>query len=407
MIEAYEAAVSACDPQAAVAAAITVDDGGLALGDARFDGATKSDVVVVALGKAAAAMARGADMRLGPLRGIAVSNHVEPSPVPLLVGSHPVPSAASLEGGELLLAFVENLAPTDIVLYLISGGGSSIAVAPAMPLTFEDLEHLNSVLLRSGAPIGDVNEVRAAVSRIKGGRLAAACPAVRSTTLVLSDVVGVGVTHVASGPSLGAGMGARAMDVVRRYGFDSVVGSRVMEALALFDPLPPDHRQNATVVGSSEVAARAAVSYFRSHGLGAAVITSEMTGEARTVAREMVRKADPERVLVQTGETTVTVRGSGRGGRNQEAALSAAIEIAGSDVVFGAFGTDGIDGATPAAGAVVDGSTAATALDSDVDLLDSLETNDSFTSLSAIDAVLIRGDTGTNVGDLWMVADIG
>lgn len=407
MIEAYEAAVSACDPFAAVADAITVDDDGVTLGNVRFDGASPSDVVVVALGKAASAMVRGAEMRLGSVRGIAASNHTEPCPVPLVVGSHPVPTMASLDVGESLLAFVESITPTDIVLYLISGGGSSIAVAPLHPLTIEDLADLNRALLRSGTPIGDMNEVRASVSRIKGGRLAAVCRARRSTTFVLSDVVGVGVSHVSSGPSLGAGMGRHAVDVARRFGLDAMVGPTIMDVLASSDPISSEQRPQSTEIGSPGVAARAAVSYFVSRGLRARVVTSEMEGEARMVARDMVRMADPDLFLVQTGETTVTVRGSGRGGRNQEAALSAALEIAGTGVVFGAFGTDGIDGATPAAGAVVDGSTATLARGAGVDLVGSLETNDSYTALSAIDAVLMRGDTGTNVGDLWMVTDVG
>jgi len=403
MIGAYEAAVAACDPEPAVSRAISLDDRGVTVGVTRFEGAVPDDFVVVALGKAASAMVRGAVAKLGELRGIAVSNHVEPCPVPLYVGSHPVPTSDSLAAGERLLDFVAGLEATDIVLFLISGGGSSIAVAPREGLSVEDLSGLNDLLLRSGMPIGEMNEIRAAVSRIKGGRLAGASRAARSVTLVVSDVVGVGDQHVASGPSLGAGMGADARSIVGKYGLESIVSLAVVDALTSATPLSPDTTAPFTVVGSSQLAADAAASYLEEHGFSARIVTTALSGEARSRAVEMVRAAVPGVVSIATGETTVVVTGSGRGGRNQEAALAAAIEISGQTTVFGALGTDGIDGDTPAAGAVIDGVTSASAIAAGIDLSASLENNDSFTALSGLGATVVTGDTGTNVGDLWMV----
>jgi len=403
MIGAYEAAVAACDPEPAVSRAISFDDGGVTVGGTRFEGAVPDDFVVVALGKAASAMVRGAVAKLGELRGMAVSNHIEPCPVPLFVGSHPVPTSDSLEAGEHLLDFVSGLEPTDIVLYLISGGGSSIAVAPREGLTVEDLRGLNEVLLRSGMPIGEMNEIRAAVSRIKGGRLAAASGASRSVTLVVSDVVGVDESHVASGPSLGAGMGAEAWSISEKYGLETAVAPAIVEALKSSRTLSPGDAGPFTVVGSSQLAADAAAGYLDKHGFSTRIVTTALSGEARSRAVEMVRAAVPGVVSIATGETTVVVTGSGRGGRNQEAALVAAIEISGTATVFCALGTDGIDGATPAAGAVVDGTTGAAARVAGVDLVAALENNDSFTALSDLGVHVTRGDTGTNVGDLWMV----
>jgi glycerate 2-kinase len=404
MIGAYDAAVAACDPRQAVSQSISIDDEGVTLAGTRFEGARPNDIVLVALGKAASAMACGAAESLRGPRGIAASNHVEPCPVPLRIGSHPLPTPQSLAVGEALLDFVRNLKATDIVLYLISGGGSSIAAAPIQGLTISDLTSLNEVLLRSGMSIGEMNEIRAAVSRIKGGRLAAASAAGQSMTLVMSDVVGVGASHVASGPSLGAGMGAHAEAISRRYGLKSLVTQAVADALTSVTCAAATGAQPYKVIGSPTVAAHAAARYVGERGLEPSIVSTAMSGEARTVAIDMVNAATPSTISIGAGETTVSVAGTGRGGRNQEAALAAAIEISGTSTVFAALGTDGIDGATPAAGAVVDGATAAAARARGVDLGSALENNDSYTALSALDALVIRGHTGTNVADLWIAA---
>ncbi|MCL1587783.1 MAG: DUF4147 domain-containing protein, partial [Actinomycetia bacterium] len=403
LIAAYDAAVEACDPERAVSAAITIDDGGITIGGERFHGANPGDIVVVAIGKAASAMVRGVVAVLGPVRGLAVSNHDGDCSVPLLVGAHPVPDETSLSAGESLLSFVGSLAPDDVVVYLISGGGSSIAVAPAVGVSVSDLADLNRMLMATGVPIGDMNEVRASVSRLKGGRLAGACPADRSVTLVLSDVVGVGPSHVASGPTLGAGMGTAAGSVVARYGIADALPTSVRTAIGASSVEPTRH-QPFLVVGSTEVAADAAARYLASHGVGSIIVTTQLEGEATVEARGFVHDADNGIVTIATGETTVTVVGNGVGGRNQEAALAAAIDISSSTTAFLACGTDGIDGPTPAAGAVVDGRTAERARAMGLDLEHALARNDSHTALSALGATVLRGNTGTNVADLWMVA---
>jgi len=403
LIAAYDAAVEACDPEHAVAVAMTIDDSGITIGGERFHGATSGDIVVVAIGKAASAMVRGVVAVLGPVRGLAVSNHRGDCSVPLLIGAHPVPEETSLSAGESLLSFVGSLEPDDVVVYLVSGGGSSIAVAPAGGVSVNDLADLNRTLMAAGVPIGDMNEVRASVSRLKGGRLARACPAGRSVTLVLSDVVGVGPSHVASGPTLGAGMGTDAQSVAARYGIEDALPTSVRSAIGASFPEPVSHQQ-FMVVGSTEVAADAAARYLASHDVGSSIVTTQLEGEATVEARKLVHDADSGIVTIATGETTVTVVGDGVGGRNQEAALAVASDLSGTDVVFLACGTDGIDGPTPAAGAVVDGRTSERARAIGLDLEHALARNDSHAALSALDAVVIRGDTGTNVADLWMVA---
>jgi glycerate 2-kinase len=403
LIAAYDAAVEACDPERAVAAAITIDDSGMTIGRERFHGATPDDIVVVAIGKAASAMVRGVVAVLGPVRGLAVSNHAGDCAVPLLIGAHPVPDESSLSAGESLLSFVRSLASSDVVVYLMSGGGSAIAVAPAAGTSIGDLADLNRILMAAGIPIGEMNEVRASVSRLKGGRLAAACAAGWSVTLVLSDVVGEGPSHVASGPTLGAGMGTRAAGVVARYQIEEMLPASVTAAIEDSSPVTGLH-EPFSVIGSPEVAASAAARYFTTHGVASIIATTQLEGEARIEARKFIHGADRGIVTIATGETTVTVAGDGVGGRNQEAALAAAISLSDDHTVFLACGTDGIDGPTPAAGAVVDGQTAMRAQRLGMDLEQALARNDSYPVLAALDAVVIRGDTGTNVADLWMVA---
>jgi glycerate-2-kinase len=220
---------------------------------------------------------------------------------------------------------------------------------------------------------------------------------------VLSDVVGAGPSHVASGPSLGANIGTKAAEVLARYRLDDSLLASVVSVINQSSPAP-ERREPYSVVGSTEVAADAAARYLASRGVVSTIATTELEGEARVEARAFIGDAARGVVTIATGETTVTVVGDGVGGRNQEAALAAAIDCAGDDTVFLACGTDGIDGPTPAAGAVVDGQTLARAQTLGLDLHGFLAINDSYTALDALDAVVLRGDTGTNVADLWMVA---
>lgn len=197
-------------------------------------------------------------------------------------------------------------------------------------------------------------------------------------------------------------MGASASAIAQRYDLVDLVPSAVAAAIEDAKPLARQASGPFFIVGSSQLAAAAAASYLDDHGFSSQIATTSLSGEARVRAVEMVRGVASGVVSIATGETTVVVTGSGTGGRNQEAALAAAIEITETDIVFCAMGTDGIDGPTPAAGAVVDGSTSSAASVAGIDLVSALEHNDSYTALSGIGELVIRGETGTNVGDLWM-----
>lgn len=401
---AYDAALAAVEPRAAVARSMSLEQSVLTVGSHVFTGVAAADVVVVAIGKAAPAMATGAHDIIGGDRGLVVTTDVATAPFPILVGSHPIPDASSVMCGESLVAFVRDTDPSDVVLFLISGGGSAAATLPVDGITIDDVAAMNELLITSGLPIEDINDVRTSVSLLKGGRLAAATTAERQVTMVLNDIVGAGPEHVASGPSLGFGLGRNAGEVLTASGLRSRMPHAVADAADRFVPLDQPSTLSYGTVGSPSIAAAAAAAKLRSLGFMAVVTTTDLTGEARHMAVSQVDLTAPGTISVAAGETTVTVSGGGVGGRNQEAALAAALHIDGQDVLFAALGTDGIDGPTPAAGAMVDGDTVSRARSVDVDLVAALEANDSHSVLEALDEVVVTGATGTNVADLWMVA---
>jgi glycerate 2-kinase len=404
ILGAFDAAIAAVEPRAAVARAMSLEDSVFTAGPASFTDVSASDFVVMALGKAAPAMAMGAHDVVGASRGIVVSPVVAAAPLPVCVGSHPIPDTSSLSCGESLLKLATNTKPSDVVVFLISGGGSAVATLPIDGVTIDEISAMNSLLIASGLPIDKINDVRASVSRIKGGRLAEATTAERQVTLVLSDVVGAGPEHVASGPTLGFDLGRDAGKVLEAAGMRTTMPSAVVAAAGRYIPPLKPPSVLSTIVGSPSMAAAAAAAELRSRGFIAEIVTTELSGEARYEAVALVDRTVQGTVSVAAGETTVKVRGRGVGGRNQEAAVAAARYVDGQDVLFAALGTDGIDGPTPAAGAIVDGETASRATSSGNDLKAALATNDSHGILTALGETVVTGPTGTNVADLWIVA---
>jgi glycerate 2-kinase len=404
VLSAYAAALAAVDPRAAVDRSVSLKGSTLTIGDHTFGDVAASDVVVVAIGKAAPAMAAGAHGVVGHGRGFVVSAHSADVPYPMCVGSHPLPDASSFRCGRSLVDFVQQTKPSDVVVFLVSGGGSAAASLPVDGVAVEDLAEMNSELLASGLPIEDINEIRAATSQIKGGLLGAATTAQRQVTLILSDVVGAGPEHVASGPSIGFGLGSRARSVLAESGLRAKMSSAVVRAVDEFvRPEVPEVLMHTTI-GSPSIAAHAAVADLRSSGFDASVATTELVGEAREEAVALAVVTACGTVAVAAGETTVSIRGAGSGGRNQEAALAVAMASEGQDVLFAALGTDGIDGPTPAAGAVIDGMTAIRAKELGIDLSAALEDNDSHSALTALGETVVTGPSGTNVADLWIAA---
>jgi hydroxypyruvate reductase len=403
MIAAYRAALRACDPEAAVQALVAHADGRLRIGDQAFDDVDARDVVVVGVGKAAASMARGLAAVVDVHRGVVVGDHDAECPVDLIVGDHPIPGARSLVAGRRLLDTVSRVLPTDVVVFLVSGGGSALAEDPMPGIDLDDLAVMNRVLTTSAVPITEINEVRAVTSRIKAGRLAEATGTGRVVTLVLSDVVAGAPMHVASGPTIGHGLGEGARGVIEHRGLGAALPRAVLDAAASVSHLegPPGPWK---VVGSPDIAALAAASFLRDQGYAVDVEDPPLDGVVEAAVERVLDHTPDGAVLVAAGEVVVRVDGVGIGGRNQHAALIAAERIAGTGMVFGAFATDGRDGPTDAAGAVVDGGTWARIADAGVDASAALADFDSGTALGAAGASIVVGPSGTNVADLWIVA---
>lgn len=376
----------------------------LRVGSRSFADVDPRDIVIVAIGKAAAGMAIGAGDAVGASRGIVVTTHGTDVPYRLCVGSHPIPDEMSVRCGEALLSLVAGTRASDVVVFLMSGGGSAVAVAPVEGVSIEDLAEMNRLLIVSGMPIEDINAVRASVSRIKGGGLADAAGTEQRATLILSDVVGASPAHVASGPSTAFVVGSNPALVIDAYGLRRELPGPVVAAIERSIDAAERPASPFDVIGSPEIAAKAAVEFLQSSGFDATLATTDMRGESRHEAVAFVDRASRGTITVAAGETTVEVRGQGVGGRNQEAALGAAIHIEGRDIVFASVGTDGIDGPTQAAGAVVSGATASKARDLGLNLEGALADNDSHTVLTALGETVVTGPSGTNVADLWMVA---
>ena len=401
LLGAFLSAIDGVDPEAATARAAA----GLGLEDARR-------VVAVAAGKASLKMISGLGRVVDLTDGVVVTSVPGAAPVPVIVGGHPVPTSGSVSGGRRALELASSTGPDDVLVCLVSGGASALLAAPADGLTLGDLRDTNRVLLACGADITEVNAVRKHLSAVKGGRLGAAASPARLVTLILSDVVGDPLDVIASGPTVpDPTTYDDALDVVRRYHLDDRLPSSVVEHLERGaagripeTPKRPHPGHDVELVGSGSVAAEAAASFVRSRGIPARVATTRLTGDARRAAGEaLATRASGDEVLIFAGETTVTVTGSGRGGRNQEAALFAATEIDGRSVTFLAGGTDGIDGPTDAAGGIVDGGTIGRGRTLGLDATTALADNDAYPYLSATGDLIVTGPTGTNVADLWLI----
>ncbi|MEN8113155.1 MAG: DUF4147 domain-containing protein [Actinomycetota bacterium] len=401
LLDAFRAGVAGVEPEAATAAAAS-----------GFDFTGVGRVIVIAAGKASVAMARGFGSIMEPDDGVVVTPVSGDAPVPVVLGRHPVPDAGSVEGAGRALALASDAGPEDVVVFLISGGASALLAAPAPGLALADLQETNRALLECGADIIETNTVRKHLSAIKGGRLAAAACRARLVTLVLSDVVGDPLDAIASGPTIPDPTTYEdALDVVERRDLTSRLPGVVIDHLERGragergeTPKKSHPCHEIQLIGSGAIAAEAAASFVRSRGMPARVITTRHVGEAKEAAlAALAVPADDDEVLVFAGETTVTVTGAGKGGRNQEAALAAAVSIEGEAVTFLAGGTDGIDGPTDAAGGIVDGGTIGRGRERGLDADSFLADNDAYRYLAATGDLIMTGPTGTNVADLWLI----
>jgi glycerate-2-kinase len=331
---------------------------------------------------------------------------------------HPVPDDSGVAAASRVMALVEAMRSDDLLLFLLSGGGSSLMPLPAHPVSLADKATVTSLLLASGADITEINTVRKHLSAIKGGRLAVRCRG-SIETLAISDVVGDQLAFIASGPTVADPTTfADALSVfVRHRLLDRVpptVRSMIEDGAAGRLPdtpktLPDRHR--AGVIASNRIAVDAAADEARRRGFAPRVLTTSLTGEAREAGTRIAAAArearlhgrgdGPPACLIWGGETTVTIRGSGKGGRNQEIALAAAVGLEGFDgVLVASFATDGKEGNTDAAGAFASGATIAAGARSGLDARAALAANDSHAFLTAAGELIVTGPTGTNVNDI-------
>lgn len=383
----------------------------------------KGRLVVIGAGKASAAMAKVVEEHWpGELSGLVVTRYGYAVPcrrIEIIEASHPVPDEASVTASKRMLDTVRGLGPDDLVLCLISGGGSSLLVAPAEGLSLADKQAVNQALLKSGASIGEMNCVRRHLSGIKGGRLAAACHPAKVVTLLISDVPGDRPMDIASGPTVpDPTTCADALDIVKRYRLELPAPALALLQSGRGESVKPGDARLAgsTVqfVATPQMALEAAATVARDAGLPVHILGDSIEGEARDVGKVMAGIAlqvarhrqpfEPPCVLLSGGETTVTVRGSGRGGRNVEFLLSLAIALEGHPAIHALAGdTDGVDGLEEIAGATMDPDTLERAWTLGRKPRDSLDDNDGHGLFQALGDSVVTGPTLTNVNDFRAV----
>lgn len=376
-------------------------------------------LIVVGAGKASAAMARAVeDHWTGALLGLVVTRYGYGVPcerIEIVEAAHPVPDAAGLAAAQRILQLVQGLNENDLVLCLISGGGSSLLPLPLDGLTLEHKQTVNRALLQSGATISEMNCVRRHLSAIKGGRLAVACNPARVVTLLISDVPGDDPINIASGPTVADPTSCEdALAIVKRYGIDLPAEVRAVLESGRGESVKPGDprlaRNSVHMVAAPQMALEAAAQVARDAGYGAYILGDALEGEARDVGKvlagialQVVQRDQPVQtpcVLLSGGETTVTLRGKGSGGRNVECLLSMGIALAGHPRIHALAGdTDGVDGVAEIAGAFIGPDTLARAHALGLKPNDSLNDNDGHGFFGKLGDAVVTGPTLTNVND--------
>jgi len=427
LLEIFSAGLRAVDPRAAVLRALVRRGDELLVAGRSYPLKDCERILVVGAGKAGAPMARAAEEVLGErIRQGSVTvkyGHALPlQRVEVREAAHPVPDEQGIRATERIMELCRGAGPRDLVLCLISGGGSALLVCPARGIGLRDIQAVTSEMLSCGASIGEINAMRKHLSRVKGGQLARLCAPASVVTLILSDVVGDPLDVIASGPTVpDSSSFADCVEIVDRYGLSARLPGAVMEILkqGRAGALPENPRagdgifrrvQNE-IVGNNLSAVLAAAGKAAELGYRPLVLSTRMEGETRVVARvhaDIFREAratghpaPPPLCVLSGGETTVTLKGKGKGGRNTEFSLAAAIHLQGErDIYFLSGGTDGTDGPTDAAGAYADGATVERGRRLGLDPHAFLEENNSYAYFETLGDLLVTGPTQTNVMDL-------
>jgi glycerate 2-kinase len=429
-LRSLECALNAVDSKQLVKSRVSLEDSILRVDGHSFDLKAFKNVYVVGGGKASGSMAEALEKILGKritagIVNVPYGSKHKTSIIKLHESSHPLPDEAGVEGTRRMLEIAEQAEKDDLIICLISGGGSSLMPSPRSGISLEDKRKLTSALLKSGATISQINTVRKHTSDFKGGWLAKKAYPATLLNLILSDVVSDQLDFIASGPAVpDSTTFVEARKVLEKYGLWETAPSSIRKVLSdgekgLIAETPKAgdaafEKVYNVIIGNNRSASLAACKYLKSVGLNTLLLTSTLEGEARyggtmlaSVAREILASSNPvpkPAGIIAGGETTVTVTGKGLGGRNQELALSAVLMLKNADaVVMASMSTDGVDGPTDAAGAIVDGNTFERAAKLQLNPKDYLAENDSYRFFSKLGDLIFTGPTGTNVNDISLI----
>jgi glycerate 2-kinase len=426
----FEAGLVASDPELLIGRRLQLDGQILHAGERLYNLANHGDLYVVGAGKATARMALAVEALLGErvAGGIVIVKRGHSVPLKKLEvveAGHPIPDQAGVNGTETIIRLLGRTQKTDLILCLISGGASALLACPVAGLSLHDKQQTTQALLNCGARIQEVNAIRKHISRVKGGRLAELAYPSTVLSLILSDVIDDSIDNIGSGPTApDSSTFADCLSIIDRYSVGKIIpvavrsllekgaAEEIVDTPKAGDPI--FQKVQNLIVGNNQLALVAAKEKAEALGYNTLVLSSSTEGEARRVAidhaamaRDVLsgsRPIHPPACIISGGETTVAIQGDGLGGRNQEFALAAAIEIDGlKGVVVLSGGTDGTDGPTDAAGGIVDGTTVQRARDKGLDARSYLERNDSYPFLKTVGDLLITGPTLTNVMDLRLV----
>lgn len=434
-MEILESALTACDPRDFVKNGVRLKGSLLKSGSTSINLDEFDRIFVVGAGKASGAMAEAVEGILG--NGIVdgavniqrgTAQRFRTNCIKLIEAEHPIPDEEGFKGAKRIIKLLEDMKENDLVVSLISGGGSALLPLPASDIALAEMQSVTNSLLKCGATINEVNIVRKHISEIKGGRLAKRAYPATLICLLISDVVGDPLPSIASGPTVpDPSTYSDAVGILRRYGIweSSPKAVRLhlnkgLEGKVSESPKPGDpyfKKVHNIILGSNRIALKAASAKARELGLTPTILSSFVEGEARyvgtviaSVAREFALSEgflSKPAVVLAGGETTVTVIGSGKGGRNQELVLSASLRVRGLEgVVIASAGTDGLDGPTDAAGALVDGSTAKRAQEKGMNPVEYLDNNNSYHFFKSLRDLIMTGPTGTNVNDVMILVSL-
>ena len=427
-----EAAISAVDPKLLVKNAVRLQGHKLRVKNLTVDLTGYDRILAVGGGKASGGLAEALEELLGNRLDSGMINvprgtaeRFRTRVIQVNEAGHPIPDHGGVEGANKIMEMLKGLDERTLVITLLSGGGSALLPLPQEGISLEDKQETTNLLLTCGATIEEINVVRKHISRLKGGRLAAYAFPATVLCLLVSDVVGDALPSIASGPTVpDPSTFTEAVETLRRYNIWERIPDAVKEYLRggvmgenPESPKPGDVRFSQVhnvLLGNGEVALEASERRAKELGLNSLILSSYMEGEARHVgtvlsalAREMIvtnRPLATPGVVLAGGETTVTVTGTGRGGRNQETVLGAALHLVKTHgVAIASMGTDGVDGSSDAAGAIIDGSTMTRALTRGIEPIHFLKNNDSYHFFRELNDLIFTGFTGTNVGDIMVI----